>query len=381
MRARISGSVLACALVAVLAAAAQPSAPPRTFGTRGDVVRIAANGTHVAAAVAGSPTRCGAIVVFHAATGRFERFEIPSQCPGREVGAIGPNVPALALSDGQVAWMVTGGGNTLEIELRAATLGRKATYQLSFATNGAGAAGEIGGQWLTHLLGSGPLLVYSSFTLCDTFAEIDNCFERPPTPPFEQELVTRPALVGVKLRRQRQLRSDLDSIQPLAVGGGRIALLPLDRRQPLRVVDATGRVVASVRVPNAPAVVLTQLVGHTPYALDGNALVVRRAARLDLFELPSGQQTKTLQLPSAFRNATLVGAASGLVALQRAGKVFVVRTSDGASVSYAVRGARAPGIVDAAITPAGLFYAYNVRSATATGRIQFVPLARVRAGF
>lgn len=68
MRTTLAFVLVAVGLVAAVGAAGRPSAGPRTFGTRGPVQRIAADGTHVAVLAARGVKRCGAVVVFDAAT-------------------------------------------------------------------------------------------------------------------------------------------------------------------------------------------------------------------------------------------------------------------------------------------------------------------------
>ena len=60
---------------------------------------------------------------------------------------------------------------------------------------------------------------------------------------------------------------------------------------------------------------------------------------------------------------------------------MLVRLSDGALISLPLASTVAQGLVDAKLTAAGLFYAYNVAKGKAKGRIVFEPTSRLLARF
>ena len=60
---------------------------------------------------------------------------------------------------------------------------------------------------------------------------------------------------------------------------------------------------------------------------------------------------------------------------------MLVRLADGKSISFPLASKVATRLVDAKLTAAGLFYAYNVAKGTAKGRIVFEPTSRLLARF
>jgi hypothetical protein len=59
----------------------------------------------------------------------------------------------------------------------------------------------------------------------------------------------------------------------------------------------------------------------------------------------------------------------------------LVRPRDGKLISLPLSRAAEDGLVDARLTAAGLFYAYNLPRAAAKGRIVFEPAAKLLARF
>jgi len=73
----------------------------------------------------------------------------------------------------------------------------------------------------------------------------------------------------------------------------------------------------------------------------------------------------------------LVGVNSRFAMLRGSRRVVLVRLSDGKLISLAHR----KPLVAVRLSDKGLFYAYNVQSATKKGRIAFEPTARLMARF
>jgi hypothetical protein len=349
----------------VCAAAAQPAAGPRTFGTTGDVRKIAADGASVAVAAAGGGKRCPRVVVFSTAAKRFDSYDL-----------CGSGVAALALAGNQVAWMTsaTSANANTERELGGARLGTKAKYDLDSAERGP----VFEGGWFAAVRGGGGVLVYSRFNICDTANGPTDCFEQKPTPGFGDYQITDPQLVKVAGRQKRPIRKELDAVMPVAVDSGQIALAPAPGSKDVTIANANGSVASKVTIASPPAVSLTSPDEHVPYALAGGNLYVLRAGGIETYAAKAGTLTKTTPLPGAARAGKLVGVAGGLAAILKGGGVQVVRLTDGKARPVAApAGAKAPGIVDAWLTGAGLFYAYNVPSTTSHGRVAFVPLPQL----
>ena len=76
-------------------------------------------------------------------------------------------IPELALGGGRVAWIEGGDGNTEDLTLYEAPVSRGPSTMLDFASNSSGAEGGISGEYVGQLYGSGPLLLYKSWTIQD----------------------------------------------------------------------------------------------------------------------------------------------------------------------------------------------------------------------
>jgi hypothetical protein len=102
-----------------------------------------------------------------------------------------------------------------------------------------------------------------------------------------------------------------------------------------------------------------------------------RTFTLDLYEPATGRETKSIPLgPTA--TLQLAGVNSTLALLRSPRRLVLVRLSDGKLIALALR---TKSHVDAKLTSAGLFYAYNVRRGLAKGRIVFEPTAKLLARF
>lgn len=139
----------------------------------------------------------------------------------------------------------------------------------------------------------------------------------------------------------------------------------------LKVLTANG-----VRVATIPA---AEDDPARAIALGREWLAIERKATLDLHNPTTGDRVKSILLwPAAtFR---LVGVSSKLAVLLGAHRLGFVRLSDGKVVSRAFRGGVA-AVVDAKLTAAGLFYAYNVRGTATKGRVVFEPTNELLALF
>ena len=374
----IAACAAAVAVTAVAGAAGEDAATAeRTFGTRGAISRLSADGARVAVLAAGSKRRCARVVVFTIPTRRSETFDVRSMCPGSDQpSGPSPRVDALVLSGDRVAWLQAGGGNKLELVLKGAALGSRRQHELAFVTNAAGAEGGLAGEWVTHVAGGGGLLAYSAFSLCETESELGDCYEEDPTPPLENLKLEDVRLVRVERWRQPIVARGVRTLSVVAAYGDLIAVRPLKDTEPVEVLDTRGRRVGRITIPSAPWTYLVDD-GPFPYALDGDTLVVKVRNAVERYRARDGALVKHTALPANLERATLHGASAGLAAVGMGGKVHVVRLSDGKRAVFSAARSRAPGIVAAELEATGLFYAYNVRSTTSAGRVTFVPRAEI----
>ena len=135
------------------------------------------------------------------------------------------------------------------------------------------------------------------------------------------------------------------------------------------VLKPNGGRVAGVDAPDLESV-----------ALSRSELAVAGRAALRLFNPANGRLRKAIALgPNA--TLALAGVTSRLALLQGAHVLELVRLSDGAIVSLPLKAMAAKGLLDAKLTKAGLFYAYNVAKGRSKGRIVFERTSRLLARF
>jgi hypothetical protein len=179
-------------------------------------------------------------------------------------------------------------------------------------------------------------------------------------------VVSKQRLLRIVAGRQVVVKRGLASFALAAVGGGRMA------------VESDGAV--SVLAPNGSRVATVAAVNDNPpraIALSRTRLAVLRSFTLDLYQPATGRQTKSIPLgPAAMLQ--LAGVNSTLALLRSPQRLVLVRLKDGKLISLALR---AKSHVDAKLTDAGLFVAFNVQRGRAKGRIVFEPTARLLARF
>lgn len=272
----------------------------------------------------------------------------------------GDGVAQIALGGGQVAWLEEGGGNDLELIVTVARLGGGKPKQIEFTTNGNRAGGDPRGGWLGQLLGGGPLLAYDSWEITCDAAEDSGCEGETPY------IVSKQRLIRIVARHRVVVKRGAAAYALAAVGGGRMAV---ESAGAVSVLAANGK-----RVTGVPAV------NDNPpraIALSRSRLAVLRTFTLDLYDPATGRQAKSIALGPA-ASLQIAGVTSTLALLRSPRRLVLVRLSDGKLITLALR---TNIYVDATLTSAGLFYAYNVRRGRAKGRIVFEPAAKLLARF
>jgi hypothetical protein len=338
--------------------------PGAVFTTRGLITKLAADGNRVAVKTTGQSSRsCGTVVVW-TAPGRKSKSFLTGRCDSILCQADPGCVDELALGAGHVAWIARSGGNSLELSVIAAKLSGGAPKRIEWVANGYGAGGSPPGQWVGQLLGGGPVLAYNAWTLVCTAPEEYGCGGlRDPA-----LRVTNERLVRVSAGRRVVVRRGAGSRPLSAVGGGRMA------------VESAGAV--TILGPGGSRVATVPAVEGNParaIALSRTRLAVMRTFTLDLYNPATGAKVKSTPLGPAAA-LQLAGVNSRLVLLLGPRRLVLVRL-DGKLISFPLPSGRAASIVDARLTDAGLFYAYNVRRPSARGRIVFEPTARLLARF
>jgi hypothetical protein len=338
--------------------------PDAQFSTRGLITKLAADGNRVAVKTTARSSRsCGQIIVWTAPGRRSKSFSTSNPgCGAIVCGAGSGCVDELALGDGQVAWISRSGGNSLELMVITAKLSGGAPKRIEFAVNGDGAGGDPEGDWVGQLLGGGSVLAYNAWTL--------ECDAPPESGCGSQDLhLTDERIVRIVAGRRDFVKSGPGSRPLTAVGGGRMALVADDA---ITVLGRSGARVATVpAVPGSPTRAI---------ALSRTRLAVTRTFTLDLYNPAGGARVKSIPLGAA-AGLDLAGVNSRIALLRGPRRLVLARLSDGKLISLPITSSRAASIVDARLTEAGLFYAYNVRKPSPGGRIVFQPSARLLARF
>jgi hypothetical protein len=341
---------------------ALPGQREATFSTRGLITHLAADGNRVALMTTKIRAACDRVVVW-TPPGRRSTSVKTRACPGDE-GAIPSEVIELALGAGQVAWIEQAGGNTLDLFVEVAKLPGGRAKLISHLNNGYGAGGDPTGEWAGRLLGGGALLVYNRWNLICTLPLNAGCDLGDPG-----LRVIDPKLVRLIAGRGRVVARGPDAYPLGAVGGGRMA------------IESDGTV--NVLATNGARVVIVPAVKDDPpkeIALCRAWLAIERESTLDLYDPVTGKRAKSIALGSAAA-LQLVGVTSKLALLLGPRRFGFVRLGDGKVISRTVRSGIAASVVDARLTAAGLFYAYNVRRTPAKGRVVFEPTSDLLARF
>jgi hypothetical protein len=319
------------------------------FSTHGRIRMLAGDGNRVAVVV---PAKGCERVVVRTVPGRTSRSF-------KACGNGG--VTELALAGGRVAWIEANYGNYAHLSVIAATLAAGRPHAIeSEISYGPG----LGGEWVGQLLGGGPLLAFNTWLV--------KC--KPPPgfgcDPWDPTLsVSGEQLVRISAGRGVVVRSGPGSYPLRAVGGGRMAV---ESAGAVTVLAAGGSHVATVRAAE----------GNPPRAtaLSRTRLAIERTFTVDLYNPATGARTKSLSLGPAAA-LELAGLSAKLALLRGPRRLVLVRLRDGKLISLPLSRAAEDGLVDARLTAAGLFYAYNLPRAAAKGRIVFEPAAKLLARF
>jgi hypothetical protein len=334
----------AVATPAIARGRALPAPADRVFSTRGVITNLAADDNRVAVATRGKGS-CGRVVVWTAPGLNSTSFTTTVGCGDADF-----DVTDLALGGGQVAWIVFSEGNNSYDSVYAAQLSGGKPRQIDSTVGDHNGSGN----WAGHLLGGGPLLAYNRWSVCDLESDSNlSCS-------FGAELVR------IATGRRVVVGRGLGSYALSAVGGGRAAVASGGA---VTVLKSSGSRVASVPSSAVPP--------HA-VALGRTQLAIAETLTLDLYNAGTGKKTKSLRLGSAAA-LDLGGVNSKLALLRSPRSVALMRLSDGKLISLPSSAAAA--LVDARLTEAGLFYAYNTPKAAMKGRIVFEPTAKLMARF
>ena len=152
---------------------------------------------------------------------------------------------------------------------------------------------------------------------------------------------------------------------PLSVDRGRILV---DRgTDGYAVLDGQGRTIARYQLNRAVV---------KDARLQGDDLVVLTPLGVEVSNAATGEYLA--RWPSPATDPRLVDLQDGIAVLEAAAGAFLMRVSDGKTVSLEVDGRQAQ---HAQIEPEGLFASYAVDDPEQRGRVRFEPMARTRDRF
>jgi hypothetical protein len=361
MFAPVSGTVHPASGAAAVRSSGKPDA---TFVTRGRVTRLAADGFGVAVATVGDGrSGCDQIVVWPGPGREARRFQASGNgCDSIVCQPSKQCVDELAVGDERVAWIERAGGNSLELRLHVARLSGGRERELELAVNNAGAAESPEGSWIGHLHGAGSLLVYNRWRfVCDAPPDFECGSNDPNLQLVDQRLV--------RIRRGRRIivKSGVDVFPLRAVGGGRMAV-------------ESGDVVTILARDGSPAATVSSTGDERPraIALSVTQLALQHTNSLDLYDPATGEQTKSLQL-GRYRRLDLAGVGTKLALLRGPRQLVAVRLRDGRVLPMPLRSGTT--LVDAKMTGAGAFYAYNLPHAAMKGRVVYQSVSTILGEF
>jgi hypothetical protein len=347
--------VMALLLGAANAGSISTAPGGRTLRTGATVTTLAADGTraevatgcgpHVFELVAWSPVRRSVVPI----ASRRERT-----CYGSSTGE---GISALGAAGERLAWVQFAGGNYRQMWLLTGTVGSpRSTTRLTGERSHNTGSGE--GDWVGNIHGDGSLLVFNTWSVCESLIEGGSCPEgTPPGLHILDENIWR--IVG---RRKRLVLASPDEASVLSVAAGRILVQRADGS--LELLRADGSVLRTV--PFRPK----QVRGAV---LDAYELVVlEKTRRLNwrVYDPVSGDQKRAFRAPAGARPADVE---RGLLVYVVGRVVHVLRLADGRH-----RGFTTPVGTEyplAEIEPSGLFYSYQ---AGREGRVRFLPFDRIR---
>jgi len=342
----------------------RPVPAKAVFTTRGTIGTFAADGRRAAFCLEDYSKR--PLRVWTAPGRRSVGFE--ADCEGMN---------DLAIAGGRVAWIEYYFGNT--------DRGYSVSVASVFGGRPRGVDGtpddiettdmeDVTGPWVGALFGGGRVLAYNAWSVdcvpppCDEQCEENGggggCYESNPTLRVYGQWLGR-----IGARHVVGLRAGPRAYPLRAAGGGRIA-----------VELASGVVV--LRANGSHLSIVPAQADDPPrgVALSRTHLALLRTFALDLYWPETGARQRSIPLGPA-AGLELAGVNGQLALLRGKGHLVLVRLSDGKLISFPLGAAATAGFVDAKLTGAGLFYAFNLARGAKRGHVVFEPTARLLARF
>jgi hypothetical protein len=382
---RLQRLVLAVAVAGVLAAGAfAATSKPRTLPTATPVSGLATSGSTVAVATAWSASHCERMLAWNPVRPTLRAIGKGGRCDETSTGR---GIVGQAIAGTRVAWIADGGGNSHDAVLSTASLLKPgATHRLLVATRDVDSGA---GNWVGALQGGGSLLVYATWSVCDTGEPASHPCPAGVAPGtiYNSKLWRIDSLTTRKL-----IASTPDALFPVGVAAGRI-LVARGNGTSFELRGADGHVIQTY-TPDAEA--LQASLGPKELVLAVrpplNPPLTKARLQFVVYNLATGAVERTLAVPvSALTvaeprctyplNGPAVACSAPLARLRFSNAdatrfVYVLDT--------AVHVARLDGSKDATLTPAGqapvfaalagsgLVYSYRTGGGV-QGRVQYLP--------
>jgi hypothetical protein len=390
---RVGGALLALAVVLTLVIvpatgsypiALKPAKKTLTFKSW-PISFLAADGNRVAVVTSRpGPANyvnpiCDHVVVWDVAKKKPKKSVIETGvCPGN---ATVNEMLGLAVAGTKVAWLSGIGDMSLGMGIVVANVNGSTSGFGPSASNGNGAEGIPDGSWLGNLVGKGNLIAFDYWNVCTAQTlsggeDVGNATCTQPAPGANAvEFLTDQQLQVVAgktsttiARAPNQLLGDFAwgyggetemHLRAISVDGGRILVQHSDTE--LALYSANGSLLREIKAAASTTFGDTVLQGKQLLtAVGGN--------KLALYNASSGAFIRTIRVKGS--EVKLRDLQSGVAVYLENHKIHVLRLSNGKSFALKV-----PGLVDAQLEPAGLYYAHNVAGVNG-GRVVFVPYAK-----
>jgi hypothetical protein len=245
----------------------------------------------------------------------------------------------------------------------AAPLRGGRTKQLDYQVNGDRAGGDPTGGWVGNLVGAGSVLAYNRWTqACDRPPDA-TCGDGDPL-----LRVTGERLVRIVAGRPAVVAQGPSAFALTAAGGSRFAVARADG---VATITAAGAPLAFVADPQSAI---------RGVGLSASTLALERTFTLDLYKPSSGAALRSILLGPAAA-LQLAGVTDKYALLRGPRRVVLVRLRDGAMARLAFPSGVIRSLVEARLTDAGLFYAYNLKRGADPGRVVFVAAPALAAAF
>jgi hypothetical protein len=374
---------VAAALAALVATQGSTAAKPApVLRLIGPVKELAADGGRVAIVLQTTRPRCttARVAVWQPATRSLAPIGVS---PCSESLSTGAGVYSVALAGTRVAYVLFGGGNTRELQLKATTVA--ARRPATIASAAFGLDGDSG-TYIGRVAGDGATLAFDWWNVCPACAGAAR-------PQPDRSAVWRVLSTGSAcpdaglgaLRRCAVLRAGFGTMRLLSVAGGSVALLQPDGS----VVVTTLAGETNATVPFAPGELRAARLDT-----DGGSLAALVATGgkngLRVYD-PAGALVHAYALPAARTSGDgtcgdpngcgpaalrLEDVQSGIAVYVLGRDVHLLRLADGKRAVV-----RAPGRspVHAQLEPDGLYYSYSLTPRSS--RVAFLPFSGLAARF